>query len=186
MRILCFPALVALAACAPSQPSTIAPRPKTTTIAIGGLNTQVTIHNEGDEVTGYAIAAPIDRAWNILPQLYRSWGLSLTQIDQASRTVRGQRLRSRQYFLGKPLGDYFDCGTVAGVPNVGRYELDMDVATQLRPGARDSTLVQTVVSASAKPGGTAGDPFRCDANQKIAERIAGALASALASPPAPR
>lgn len=179
MRILYFSALAALVACAPSQPSTaIGPQATTTrTVAAGG--TQVVIHNEGDEVTGYAIAAPVDRAWNILPQLYRAWGLSLTQIDQASRTVRGQRLRSRQYFMGKPLSDYFDCGNVAGVPNVGRYELDMQVATQLRPAAGDSTVVQTVVSASAKPGGTAGDPFNCDANQKIAANIAAALASNL-------
>ena len=55
----------------------------------------------------------------------------------------------------------------------------MQVATQLRQATGDSTLVQSVVSATAKPGGTAGDPFNCDANQKIARRIADALASAL-------
>lgn len=179
MRVLHVAAVLALAACAPSQPSSIAPAPRTTTIAIGGLNTQVSIHNAGDEITGYAIAASPDRAWDILPQLYKSWGLSLTQIDAATRTVRGQRLRSRSYFMGHPLSDYFDCGTTAGVPNVGRYELDMEVATQLRPAAADSTLVQTVVSGNAKPGGTAGDPFRCDANARIAENIATALAGAL-------
>lgn len=183
MRVLYAGTCLALSACAPSQPGgNLAPAPKTTTVAIGGLNTQISIHTEGDAVTGYAIAASPDRAWNILPQLYKSFGLSLTQIDAASRTVRGQRLRSRSYFLGHPLSDYFDCGTVAGVPNVGRYELDMELATRLAPAAGDSTLVQTAVSASAKPGGTAGDPFHCDANEKIAAGIAQALANALKQP----
>lgn len=182
MRVLHLGAALALAACAPPQQSSgggLTAAPTTKTIAIGGLNTQISIHNEGDAVLGYAIAASPDRAWNILPQLFKSWGLSLTQIDNASRIVRGQRLRSKSYFMGHPLSNYFDCGTTAGVPNVGRYDVDMQVATQLHPLAGDSTLVQTVVSANAKASGTSGDPFRCDANQKIATQIAQALAETL-------
>ena len=176
MRRIIAWSVCGLAACASGPSSGIETKP--TSVSVGSESTigQLRIETT-DSPTTRSVATPLLLAWNALPAVYQALGLSITKIDTAQLVVRGQRLRSRQPFAGKQLGDLLNCGETAGIPNTLRYDVTMQLATQLRP-AGDSTEVVTQVIATAKASGTAGDPVRCSSNGRIATGVADAVLAA--------
>lgn len=73
-----------------------------------------------------------------------------------------------------------DCGDVAGMPNVTRFEVNIQVRTGLR-GSGNTSSVASVVTATAKPGEVAGDLMPCTVNAGAADRVAAAVVEALAA-----
>ena len=170
--------IVGVLACASSPGGgSVEAKPVSTAVSAEGSIGRMRVETD-DSPTTRTIPLSLASAWAALPTVYSSLGLSITQVDTTSLIVRGVRARSRQPFVGKQLSELLDCGETAGIPNTMRYDVTMQVATQLRPDS-SGTAVVTQVLATAKASGTAGDPVRCGSNGRIATGIADALRGAV-------
>lgn len=132
------------------------------------------------QATWHDIAAPVSVTWRALPAAYKQLGLSITRYDSVAHVIEGERLRSRSEFGGKELVSMIDCGDVAGMPNVTRFDVNIMVRTAIR-GSATASGVASVVAASAKPDNVAGVLMPCVVNQGAADRVAAAVASAVAN-----
>ncbi|MEO8944983.1 MAG: hypothetical protein ABI338_00690 [Gemmatimonadaceae bacterium] len=133
----------------------------------------------GSPVTWSDVHAPVLTTWQYLPIAYSRLGLTITRYDSAAHVIEGTRERSGADFGGTSLGKLLNCGEVAGVPNVTRYEVTLQVRTTLR-GSDTSSVIANQVSASARPGELSGDTVPCMVNNGIGERIATTVAGAIA------
>jgi len=147
-------------------------------VLYGGMDIQSNAEVDAS-ATWHDIAAPATVTWQFLPVAYSKLGLTITKYDSTSHVIEGERLRSRTDFGGKQLGSLLDCGEVAGVPNVSRYDVNIQVRTALR-GSDKASGVATVVNASAKAGGYAGEAIPCLVNSGIPDRVAAMVAETVA------
>jgi|GEM_PF-1149139 hypothetical protein len=130
--------------------------------------------------TWHPMNATPERTWQYLPIAYSKLGLAITRYDSASHIIEGQRLRSRADFGGKQLSDMMNCGDVAGMPSVTRFDINIQVRSGVK-GSGNSSSVASVVTATARPGGVAGNEVPCTVNPLAADRVAAAVAEALAA-----
>jgi len=125
------------------------------------------------------VKAPAGRAWQYLPIAYSRLGLAITRYDSTTHLIEGERLRSHGDFGGVQLKTLMDCGDVAGMPNVSRFDVNIQVRTALR-GSGATSDVASVVTATARPSGVAGVAMPCTVNAGAADRVAAAVVEALA------
>lgn len=130
-------------------------------------------------VTWHDLSDSANVTWKFLPVAFSRLGLTITRYDSVTRTIDGERLSSRADFGGKPVASLLNCGEVAGVPNVTRYDVDIRIRTALR-GSDSESSIATVVSAAAKIGGTASDSTLCGVSPDISARVTAAVAEAVA------
>jgi hypothetical protein len=75
------------------------------------------------------------------------------------------------------------CGTdISGEEKANIYEVTLDVATGVGAAGDGKTNVLTMVTASARPMSTSGDPLRCVTTGQLEKRIANAIVLASAKP----
>lgn len=127
----------------------------------------------------YDVSAPATQTWEYLPIAYSSLGVSITRYDSTSHIIEGERFRSNGDLGGKQLSSLMDCGDVAGMPNVTRFEINIQMRTALR-GTGSTSSVASVVTATAKPGGVSGVPMPCTVNEQAAAIVAAAVQQAIA------
>jgi hypothetical protein len=124
------------------------------------------------------VDAPAATTWRYLPVAFSRLGLSITRYDSTSHIIEGERLRSRADFGGKRLVSIMNCGDVAGMPNVTRFEVNIQVRTVLAGTARRSSIASTV-TAAAKPSEVSGVLMPCVVAPEAADGVAAALTAAL-------
>lgn len=134
----------------------------------------------GASATWHAMNATPERTWAYLPIAYSKLGLSITRYDSAAHIIEGERLRSRADFGGKSLSGMLNCGDVAGIPNVTRFEINIMVRSGVK-GSGKASSVASVVTATAKPDGVSSDQMPCTVSNLAADRVAAAVAEALAA-----
>ena len=130
-------------------------------------------------VTWHPMKTIPERTWQYLPIAYSRLGLTITRYDTSSHIIEGERLRSRAAFGGKELAAMMNCGDVAGTPNITRFDIDIQVRSGVK-GFGNSSSVASVVTATAKPGGVSGDQMPCNVSSLAGDRVAAAVAEALA------
>lgn len=126
------------------------------------------------------ISAPAASTWQYLPIAYGKLGLAITRYDSTTHLIEGERLRSKADFGGAELKSLMDCGDVEGMPNVTRFDVNIQVRTALR-GSGKSSDVASIVTATAKPSGVAGVTMPCTVNSSAADRVAAAVVEAVAA-----
>ncbi len=131
------------------------------------------------QATWHDVNATTEKTWQYLPTAYKNLGLAITRYDPTAHIIEGERLRSRADFGGKQLTSLMDCGDVAGMPNVTRFDVNIQVRTGLR-GSGNSSSVASVVTATARPGSVAGVPMPCTVNGTAADQVAAAVVTAVA------
>jgi hypothetical protein len=178
-----------LAACAskggPAPNSEVVGAQQSTRVATGitGASTMTVARtNAEDYVRSSSLAAPADRAWPAVAAAYDDLKLPVTLRVDAQRQIASQGKRFRGSLGGTRLGLLFNCGaSSAGGDAADSYELTIDVATTVRPGADASqTSVQTIASALAKPVMTSGEPVRCVSTGRLEEKLVQAATKRLA------
>ena len=130
--------------------------------------------------TWHDVSAPEARTWQELPIAYSKLGLAITRYDSTSHLIEGERLRSKADFGGTQLKSLMDCGDVAGMPNVTRFDVNIQVRTALR-GSGTTSSVASVVTATARPSGVAGVAMPCTVTADAADRVAAAVVEAVAA-----
>jgi hypothetical protein len=171
--------LLIVAACASSggTASDVGQATNVKQVEMGGTNIDF-IPNSPGPLAWRNIDAPVASTWQYLPIAYSKLGLRITKYDSTAHVITGERDRSRADFGSKPLTSLLQCGDVAGIPNVTRYDVTIQVTTALR-GTDKSSAVASVASASAKANGVSGDPAPCVANAGIGDQVAAAVAQAV-------
>ncbi|HEV2642891.1 MAG TPA: hypothetical protein VGT98_09300 [Candidatus Elarobacter sp.] len=126
------------------------------------------------------IPATVQQAWAALPAVYEKLGLSVTAYDSASHTIVGERLRTRRDFGSRQLRSVVDCGDIAGVPAVDRYEINLKVRTVIER-AGQASAIRSMVDATAKPSAVSGELMRCTVKEGVADEVASTLAAMVQS-----
>ncbi len=179
MRLLLF-TLALLPACASSSTSssTKAQGPSTQTIH-GGAAGSLTVANSSSNDVIHLAYAP-DAVWRIMPSVYDSLGITLTTIDQASKTIGNSALKIRQRLGKAPLSRYLDCGNSQIGPSADSYDVILSVLSVVTPEGASGTKVSTTVDAQAKPVTYNQAYSRCSSRGGIESRIAELVKARLA------
>ena len=170
-----------LAACASKgssapDPGAVVVAPQTSTrvtAGTGGSSATIARTSTEDFVRPSTLAAPVDRAWPAVAAAYDDLKLPVTHRADAQRQVASQGRRMRGSIGGTRMGLHFNCGAASsGGDAADSYELTLDVATTVAPGADASQVsVQTIATAMARPVMTSGEPVRCVSTGRLEEKI---------------
>ena len=123
------------------------------------------------------IALPADKLWSVLPAVYDSLGIPLTEIDPSSRVLGNRGMKLRRRLAKVPLSTYIDCGTAQAQPSADSYDINLSVMTQLQIIDPGDTKVTTTVDAVGRPVSFSGEDVRCATKGAIERRISRLLES---------
>ncbi len=161
-----------LAACASGgtpSPDEHAPTDRIVTTDQSGRVIHTTDYYSGTQAL---IHAPPSSVMALLSQVYPDLGIPIGtmvpdngQIGNTSYRVPGHRLKTMQ------LSRILDCGqeSVAG-SRADADEITLDVLSTIKPVGDTGSVINTYVSAIARPFGTSSDPVTC-ASSGALERI---------------
>ena len=160
MRRIAATALLALSACGPvaASPSS-GPAAGLDPGAAPQSNTQNTCSGDGFHVAGagesrtvtHEIAAPVDRAWQVLPEVYRELGIT-ADVDAAQRTVASASANYTRRMFGEQATRFFDCGRGQfGTDIASTHTISLTLRTTVQPGETPgSARLETVAQAYAR------------------------------------
>ncbi len=118
------------------------------------------------------IAAPVDKVWRVLPVVFDSLGLALTDINPATHLIGNSGMKVHAKLGATALGKYIDCGSTQGFPSAESYDIQMSVKTQVEAASDGSTNIGTLVEAVGRPMAFAGEYVRCSTKGELEQRIA--------------
>jgi hypothetical protein len=156
--------LALLVGCASS--SSMSRTDETPVIGAGNLRIR---QNDAAKVTRFS--SPIARVWAVLPSVYDSLSIPLTDLD-ANKHVIGNSGMKAYKTLGKTsLTRYLDCGKTQGFPSAETYEIQLSVMTQVAPDGDGSTM-STLIEAAGRPLAFAGGFTKCTSTGALETRLA--------------
>jgi hypothetical protein len=127
------------------------------------------------------VAAPVERIWVVLPTVYESLGIPVTERDATGHTFGARSLKARRRLGEAPLSRFLDCGSTQGGPSADTYEVLLTVMTQVTPGAAaDSPTVTVTVDGMGRPVFVSADYVHCGSTGVLEKRIFDALSAQLA------
>ena len=177
MRHLTLLGILTLCACASSAPRIATEAPMPNNVSVAQTSTARVYNPDAATPDSLYLQLGLDRAWGLLPDVFRGLGLAIAVIDPATHTVDGQKVRARGQFAGNMYSHYLDCGDTRGAPNANRYEITMHVVTRLAP-AGDRTLIATSVVAEGRFTETGGTAVPCAVNNEISRKVFESLRAA--------
>jgi hypothetical protein len=184
MRSLLALCLAAAAACASSggsaTPSSTAPA--TQTVRIDGVGT-LNVRGSGPSASVKTLPFAIADAWRVLPAVYDSLGIPITRVDAAQFAIANDGLKVRARLGKTSLSRYLDCGDTQMGPSADNYEVYMTIGTMLRSTGPSSTIVETVLEASARPIQFAQAASKCSSKGELEPRVFAMLTAMLATAP---
>lgn len=126
-----------------------------------------------DRALTYEVAASIEDVWRVLPAVFDSLGIPVTERLQASRTIANTGVRLRRKLGNVSLHQYIDCGSAQGGPNAETYEVFFSLQTQVLAGKEaGSAQLNTLVQPLARPVNFSGDWVRCSTKGVLEGKIA--------------
>lgn len=151
-RVLALSAIL-LSACASSQSGSAPPVPDQTYRIPSGTGGSTTMRATGSapSFSTKTVPASAERVWSVLPAVYKSFGLPVTDRDAAAHTIGSSSFKVRRQLGSVPLSRYLDCGSTQGGQSADSYEILISVNTRMQSGPGDSTTVTTTVDAMGRP-----------------------------------
>ena len=173
MRRVLSLSLVLLSACASSQGSSAPPMPDQTvripSSNAGGGATLVVASSTSPSVR--SIKASAEKIWSVLPAVYDSLGIPVTERNAATRTIGTTSLKLRRQLGDVRLSRYLDCGSTQGAPSADSYEILLSMNTRIDAGTGDATTVTTTVDAMGRPVFVAAEYIHCGSKGGIEKRF---------------
>src|SRR4051812_49889790 len=115
MRISRLLPLLVLAACASSGGPQLGSNEKTINLSDGSGG--VLRLRAGDGAKMSTVAFPMDKVWRILPSVYDSLGMAITDLDPATHTVGNGGFKVHKTLGKVNLSKYIDCGNTQAYPS---------------------------------------------------------------------
>ncbi|MBW3573223.1 MAG: hypothetical protein KY467_19170 [Gemmatimonadetes bacterium] len=151
MRLIVAAGLLALSACATAgAPGSDGANEVPTQVINTGDAIHVSTSAESRLLT-HDITAPVDRVWQVLPDVYRELGVQ-ANADAAMRTVSTPSVSFTRRMFGEPATRFVDCGRGQfGTEVAATYTIHLTVRTTVQPGATPSTSrLESQVQAYAR------------------------------------
>jgi len=170
MRTLTILSVVALVAGCASTGGQATPTQTVRIVDAGGGATQLPTSRT---VVAQTTKVPFSQesVWRVLPEVYESLALPVTQRDASSQTLGNQGLRLRRQLAGVRLSRYIDCGRTQGVPSAETYDVFLTVNTRVQPGEQGTATLQTNVQATARSVSFSSGMVECSSTRALEERI---------------
>lgn len=196
MRPIVVASLLALCACGPVSPPSSGPAgepdpsatPEASTQIIGsGDGFHVSTANTSRTVT-HEIAAPVDRVWQVLPDVYRELGIT-ANADAPTRTVSSPSANYTRRMFGEQATRFFDCGRGQfSIDIASTHTLSLTLHTTVQPGATgESARLETVANAYARNNDGANSTMtQCHSKGLLEGLIALRVREKMAAAPADR
>ena len=153
MRRIVAAGLLAFSACAPATAGGAAggagEAPPTQVIATGdGMHVLTTAETR---MLTHDIGAPVDRVWQVLPEVYRDMRFNAT-ANASTRTVSTPSLSFTRRILGEPATRFFDCGRGQfGMEIASTHTIHLTAHTTVQPGATPAgARLETTLQAFAR------------------------------------
>jgi hypothetical protein len=168
------PALLFAGACAPvATPATPAPD----RVLAVDANGTVIRRSTADENARATIAAPIDKVWPALVLAYADMGIDPSVADRGAGRYGNGNFTAPRRMNGRPLGEFFNCGSGLTGPYIENGRLTANVVTTVQPGPdAGTTLASTYASGTLRRNdGTSTDPIVCASTGALEESLRRAI-----------
>ena len=161
--------LTAAAACGPTVPATPAPD----RVLAVDANGDVIRRSTADEHARATIAAPVDKVWPALVLAYAELGIEPAIADRATGRYGNANFPAPRRINGRPLGEFFNCGSGLTGPNIDTGRLTANVVTTVSPGSEaGTTLASTYATGTLRRNdGTSADPMVCASTGALEESL---------------
>jgi hypothetical protein len=175
MRFASVLTLIAIAGCASSSTPSMT---RTTDIGVVGTGGGLRIRsNDGAKVS--TLAYPLARVWALLPSVFDSLGIPLTDLDQKTHVIGNSGLKAHKTLGKTALSKLIDCGASQGFPSADTYDIHLSIITQLTAN-EDGTSIGTMVEASGRPMAFPGGYSRCTTTEALENQIVDLVKAKLA------
>jgi hypothetical protein len=152
-------ALLGAAACAPAAPS---PAPSPDRVLVVNQDGSVVRQSTSDENSRSTYRATPAQVWPALVMAYTTLGIQPTTNDRSIGQYGNAGFIVPRRIAGRPIGDYFSCGTGITGPRIDTGRVYGDMMSVVTDDGAGGSIVVTHVSAYLRPNsGNASDPIPC-------------------------
>ena len=166
MRFVWSLSLIALGACAASSPSTLS---RTSDVGVVGTSGLRVRSSDGAKVN--TVPFPLARVWSVMPSVFDSLAIPLTQLDQAKRVLGNEGMKAHKTLGKVALSTYIDCGNTQGFPSADAYDIHLTIMTQIATAPNGGTEIGTLIEAAGKPMAFPGAFTKCKTTEKLEDKI---------------
>jgi hypothetical protein len=166
MRWIAALSMIVGSGCATANSGSAIPATAEVPIGTGDMRLRVT---EGPMVG--AVGFPLDRVWRVMPTVYDSLRIPLSDVDPAKHLIGNSGFKLTKRLGTVPLSKYLDCGRTQNFPSADTYDVYMSVLTQVESDKSGTTTVSTKVDASARPMAFAGPYTKCTSTEFLENSI---------------
>jgi len=176
------PALLLAGACGPSNIPT--PDPTPDRVLVVNTDGKVMRQSTGDEHSRVKFFAPMDKVWHALVASYADLGIDPAISDPATGRYGNAAFVVPRRVMGRPIAQFFDCGSTLTGPMVDAGRVTAVVITTLSPLPDGTTSASTrVTGILRRNAGSSGDPIVCSSTGAIEEHLRTATEKRLADTP---
>jgi hypothetical protein len=165
--------LAPVSACAPGGATSPGPPPAPpASIQENSTGVHVRLNSNPRRMVA-TVDAGVERVWSVLPEVYRTLGITAEVNDPAARVYGSRRVTVNQ-IEGKRTSSWVRCGHEgSGASAMSAYRYRLTVLSTVSPAADGKATVATEVSGSATPvEGTSSGAVHCVSNGGLEQRIA--------------
>ena len=137
----------------------------------------------GDERARVKFAEPMDRVRRALVVSYADAGISLSIADSATGQYGNAGFVVPRRVMGRPIGQFFDCGSGLTGPLVEAGRVTGVVVTTLSAQPDGATASTFVAGTLRRSDGSSTDPIVCSSTGAMEEHLRIATQRRLATPP---
>ncbi len=128
------------------------------------------------------IPSTLERAWEVLPLVYRQMPIPIQRLSPAAHVVGGSfGIHGR--FHGKPISKFLNCGFSVMGANADMYNVQIRVSSNVDTTADGRTQLRTMLSSSAASNG--GTTVPCSSFGTLEKMIADSVQTAASPKTAP-
>ena len=167
MRFASVLTLIAIAGCASSSTPSMT---RSSDIGIVGTSGGLRIRaSDGAKVN--TLEFPMTRVWAVLPSVFDSLGIPLTDLDQKEHRIGNAGMKAHKTLGKTALSKLIDCGASQGFPSADTYDIHLSIITQITANEAGMTSIGTLVEAAGKPMAFPGSYSRCTTTEALENQI---------------
>jgi hypothetical protein len=152
---------------------------RTDNVGLVGLGSSGLRIRQSDGAKVNTIPFPVARVWALLPSVFDSLAIPLTDLDQAKRTLGNGGMKLHKTLGKAPLSSLIDCGNSQGFASADSYDIHMTITTQVVAAENGGTVIGTMVEAAGKPMAFPGSYSKCTTKETLENSIVAILTAKL-------
>lgn len=134
-----------------------------------GASGMLRVRGEGARTA--SLAYPLERVWRVLPSVFDSLGIALTDLDPATHILGNSGMKVHTSLGGVALTKYLDCGSAQGYQSAETYDIQMSIKSGVESTGDGGSTVATMIEAAGRPMAFAGEYVRCTSKGELENAI---------------